>query len=250
MRTKRKNKKNITPAKTEIGLITVIMLCDSPGYRMRSYGPTSLVTIGRKKLIDLQIEAIKKAFDKFEIILCVGFDSEKVCKYIRQKYKNINIRTVENQLFGSSNSCESVRLSIDNTMNHKLIICNGDLLINKKTLSLINVNQSCALIEKGCSENLDIGININELSEAQHFSFGAYRTWSEILYLDGHEIIENFRKILSRNDSKKKFIFEALNELIKSKYIIRCIENKFTLEKINNIKTYHNIRDNHEIFDI
>ena len=71
--------------------ITVILLCDSPGYRMRSYGPTSLISISNKKLIDIQIEAIKQTFDNFEIILCVGFDAEKICKYVRSKYFNLNI---------------------------------------------------------------------------------------------------------------------------------------------------------------
>jgi NDP-sugar pyrophosphorylase family protein len=79
-------------------LITVIILCDTPGYRMKSYGPLPLITINNQKLIDLQIQAIQKTFSNFEIIICVGFDAEKICKYIRQKYSNLNIRVVENQL--------------------------------------------------------------------------------------------------------------------------------------------------------
>ena len=70
-------------------LMTIILLCDSPGYRMKSYGPPSLITIANNKLIDIQIEAISKAFKYYEIILCVGFDAEKISKYIRNKYGNI-----------------------------------------------------------------------------------------------------------------------------------------------------------------
>ena len=255
VRTKAKNKKNQLktqpPIKVEKPpLISVVILCDLPGYRMKSYGPTSLVHINNKCLIDMQIDCIKKSFENYEIILCVGFDSEKICKYVRTKYKNLNIRLVENQIFNSCNSCEGVRLSINNTLNDKILILDGSLLIHKKTLSIIDTTKICALIEKHPSGNLEIGININNENKAQHFSFGAYRTWSELIYINGLDAVENLRKFLNNDESKKKFIFEAMNDLLKNKYEITCIENKFPIYKISNIKTYHNIKDNHEIFNI
>lgn len=231
-------------------LISIIILCDLPGYRMKSYGPTSLININNKLLIDIQIDCIKKSFSNYEIILCTGFDSDKICKHVRSKYKNLNIRIVENQLFGSCNSCEGARLSINNTLNDKLLIIDGSLLINKKTLSCINTESNCTLIEKHPSENFEIGININGSNAAQHFSFGAYKTWSEIVFLHGIESIDLLRRFLNHQDSKKKFLFEGLNELIKNKHNILCTENKYPIYKISNIKTYHNIKENHEIFNI
>ena len=252
-RTKKNNKIKTVPIKEDkvlADLISVVILCDLPGYRMKSYGPTSLVSINNKCLIDLQIDAIKKTFSNYEIILCVGFDSEKIYKYVRSKYKNINIRLVENQIFNSCNSCEGARLAINNTLNDKILILDGSLLIHKKTLINIDTTKICALIEKHPSENLEVGININAENKAQHFSFGAYRTWSELIYINGIDAIENIRKFLNNDESKKKFIFEAMNDLLKNKYEILCVENKFPIYKISNIKTYHNIKDNHEIFNI
>lgn len=250
--TKTKQKKKNIKTKTDVinELITIIILCDLPGYRMKSYGPTSLVKISKKLLIDIQIDYIKKCFPNSEIILCVGFDGEKISKYIRSKYQTSNIRIVENQLFNACNSCEGLRLSINNTFNDKILIIDGSLLVNKKTLSLINTHQTCAIVEKNPSENLEIGININQQNIAEHFSFGAYKTWSEIIYLYGADVINNLRKFLHNHDSKKKFIFEAMNDLLKNNNNIFCIENKFPIFKINNIKTYHSIKDNHEIFNI
>ena len=54
---------------------------------------------------------------------------------------------------------------------------------------------------------------------------------------------ETFRKIISNIDFKNKFIFEALNEFIKIKKELKYIQNKIPLRKINNIKTYHDIKD-------
>lgn len=224
-------------------LITIILLCDSPGYRMKSYGPLSLVTINNIKLIDIQIAAIKQTFTNFELIICLGFDSDKVCKYVRSKYTDINIRFIENQLYNSSNSCESLRLSLNNTFNNKVLICDGNLLLNHKCLSNINVENSCALVEKNPCDTLEIGLNIDENNKIQHFSFGATKIWSEILFLNGEEIIESLRRIIVNYESKTRFIFEAINELINMKYIIHCITNNSKIMKINNIKTYHNIKD-------
>ena len=236
-------KSNKTKPEPVSELVTVVLLCDSPGYRMKSYGPLPLVSISNAKLIDLQIKAVQEAFKNFEIILCVGFDAEKICKYVRTKYHNINIRIVENQLFNSSNSCESVRIALNNTLNSKVLICNGNLLINTDSLLLINYSQTCVLIETSPCENLEIGINVDDHNDAQYFSFGACKTWSEVLFLDNRDVIEAFRKIVVSPESKNKFIFEAINEMIKIKYPIKCIKNQYPVKKISNIKTYHAMKE-------
>lgn len=223
-------------------LMSVILLCDAPGYRMRSYGPTPLITIDNNKLIDLQINFIQQQFSKFEIIMCVGFDSDKISKYIRSKYSHINIRLVENQLFNNCNSCESVRVAINNTFNDKIVICDGSLLINANILSLVDKDHSAVIAETTPCSNLEIGINIDENNYVQHFSYGASNVWSEIIFLQNNDIIENFRKILSSSEYKNKFIFEALNELIKTKFKLKCYFNDNPIKKINNIKTYHSIK--------
>lgn len=217
---------------------------------MRSYGPTSLINLRNKYLIDLQIESVKKVFTNCEIIICIGFDGDKVSKYIRNKYKDLNIRIVENQIFNTCNSCESLRLGINNTLNTNILILDGGLLFDKKTLKLIDQNNNCAIVEKSPSENLEVGINVNVDRQAQHFSFGGYKTWSEIIYLKDFDTIECLRKFLNNVDSKKKFVFEGINDLLKHGHHIKCIENSFTLHKINNIKTYHHIKENYEIFNL
>jgi hypothetical protein len=223
-------------------LVTIVLLCDSPGYRMKSYGPASLITIHGKKLIDIQIEIIKKVFTNYEIIVCVGFDSEKICKHIRQKYKNSNIRIVENQNFHLSNSCESARLSLNNTTNDKILLCDGSLYFVEDTIGKINFSESSIFTEKHKNENLEVGANINEYNYVEHFSFGANTCWSEICFLHNYETIECLRKILASFD-KTKFVFEALNELIQTKYNLRNIINDQNIYKINNLKTYHKLKE-------
>lgn len=226
-------------------LVTIALICDTYGYRMKSYGPSPLLQFKNKKLIDLQIAAIKNTFNNFEIILSTGYDTDKICKYIKTKYKNINIRIVENQLFNTSNSCESIRLILNNTNNDKILICDGSLLFTSDTLKLLKYDQSYIYIEESPQVNMAIGVNVNEFNYIEHFSFGASKPWSEILFLHNFDMIENFRKLISDSDYKNKFIFEGLNEFIKYNNHINCIINKHIIYKINNIKTYHSVKENY-----
>jgi hypothetical protein len=244
MKTKAKKKtakKSKSIKQEDNSLITIILLCDNPGYRMKSYGPISLIDVtSTKKLIDLQIEAINKTFPNCEIIVCLGFDCEKVCKYIKTKHST-NIRIVENQMYAVTNSCESLRLCLNNTGNDKILICDGSLLFDKSIISLIDKKNPCVILESEPNQTLEIGVNVDK-DIAYFFSFGAKYIWSEIMFLAGKEMIESFRKILSNSHNKTKFVFEAINELINMKYEIRTVQNKKPLYKINSIKTYHNIK--------
>ena len=226
------------------GLVTFILISDTPGYRMKSYGPSSLLQIDKKnKLIDIQITSILKVFSNIEIILCVGFEAEKISKYIRQKHPSINLRIVENQLFNETNSCEALRLSLNNVTNDKIFLVDGNLLFNYKTLAKNDFNSSYIYIESK-NNNLEVGANVNEDICVEYFSFGASKCWSEIMFLSDKRTIDYLRKVIGSENYRKKFIFEALNELIKAKFKITTIENSHSVKKINNIKIYHELKAN------
>lgn len=234
----RNNKKN-----DDDDLYTFIIIADTPGYRMKSYGPTSLINFKNKKLIDIQIEAIAKTFKRYEIIVCCGFDVDKVYKHIRQNHSSINVRIVENQLYNNSNSCESTRIALNNTTNSKIFVIDGSLIFTHEVFKN-RIKDSHVYTESSVPcPNLEVGININEDDIIEFFSYGGIHCWSEILYLGNKENIEFFKKIVSNLDFKNKFIFEALNEFIKVKKELKYVSNSFPIKKINNIKTYHEIKD-------
>ena len=227
--------------------ISVVLLSENCGYRMKSYGPIPLLKVGSKCLIDMQIEEIKSVFSDFEVILCSGFGSTKIAKYIRENYPTLNIRIVENQLYEHSNSCESLRLCLNNTTNMKLLICNGELMINRDVLSMASLRSSFVVLEEEDNSNLEVGMTINEQGFTENFCYGIDNIWSEILFLHSQDIVEAIRNIISDADYKTKFIFEALNELSRSKHKLSVVSNDCApLVKISNIKTYHEIRKSNE----
>lgn len=233
MPTKKKVSKKTKVQKKRVRhkFVTVILLYDQYTRRMKAYGPTSLIPIKNSKLLDYHLKYISDVFPKNEIVICTGFNADRVEKYVRTNYADQNIRIVENQIFEDTNSCESLRLCLNNTNNNNILIINGGVFFYKDAISKIDTKKSCILVEKN-NITLDIGINQNkELLE--HMDVGLDFKWTEMIFLNNRNSIDHLRKVLSENNFKKKFIFEAINRLVQANSKIVCIENKKHSVKLN-----------------
>lgn len=222
-------------------LVTIILLSENHGHRMKSYGPISLIKLGGKTLLEKQIETISSTFENFEIIVCSGFETEKTVDFIKSKFKNLNIRIVENQMHYNSNCCESARLCLNNTMNDRVLFCSGGVLISQSHLNALDFNKNCVLVQSEVNDsNFEIGVIEND-NILENFSIGVKnKYWSEIFYLNGVKEVNYFLSIISDPDYKNKFIFEALNEFNK-KIRLHVVKSNKTLLKIDNIRTLKRI---------
>jgi len=222
-------------------LVTIVLLGENHGHRMKSYGPISLIKLGGKTLLEKQIDTISSIFDNFEIIICSGFETEKTVEFVKSKFKNLNVRVVENQLHYNSNCCESARLCINNTMNDRILFCNGGVLINPSHLSSVDFDKNWTLIQSESHDsNFEIGV-IENNNVLENFSIGVKnKYWSEIFYLNGQKEISYFLSIISDPDYKNRFLFEALNEFNK-KIKLQIVKSNKSLLKIDNIKTLKRI---------
>ena len=103
--------------------------------RMKTHEPRSLLKIGDKSLIEHQCEIIKSIFYENEIILVIGYKSEKIIKKIGES----KIRIIENQLFEETNSGESLRLAVMNNVHNRILLIHGDLYFNLETFKDLNI---------------------------------------------------------------------------------------------------------------
>ena len=226
------------------GLASIVLLCDKAGKRMKSYGPTPLVEIAGRKLIDLQIESIRAVFRDFEIIIACGFESEKIIRYVRKHYANINIRIVENQVYHHSNCCESLRLCINNISNDLILVISGDLLFHPSSLQNMLETQGCVLFQDSeSSPNLEIGIIAKENKKLLSLHYGlSNKAWSEMCLLKGREIIEGLRSTISSIEYKNRLVFEALNSMVDQRHGLVAVKNSGpNVIKINNILTLREV---------
>jgi len=218
--------------------VTVVLFSENHGYRMKSYGPVSLIKIGDKTILEAQVDAIKACFLNFEVIVCSGFETQKTVNFIKDKFPEINIRVVENQVHFNTNCCESARLCLNNTANDKILFCSGFNLIKPHHLKSLDLDTSSVVTQKG---NDDSSFEINSISNGgilEQLSLGLKKDfWTEMFLLSSRNVIRSFYNILSSPEYKNRFLFEAINEISK-KHDFKTIEVDIPVRKINNIKTF------------
>ena len=212
-------------------MYSFILLCDFAGHRLKTPNLYAPLLDYKMCLLDKQIKVINKKFKRNEILLCVGLESGKLIKYIDNKYPNQNIRIVENVNYLDSNSCESLRLALNNTYNKKLIIIDSSMEINARMLNRIKTDSCYAFVSSLKYGNVDVGANITKNKQIEYFSFGGCQQWKEMLVLCDEKTIRSLKDILLSGKYRRKFIFEALNDLIMLKHEIKAIEVKDSTTK-------------------
>lgn len=219
-------------------LITVIIFEKPSNARLKTIN-FPFIKVNGKSLLEKQIENINSVFKNCEIIFCCGNKSYKIFDYVR-KINNTNLRLIENQYFYESNCCESIRVSLNNTFNEKVLILPEDIMLCPSILSNIEQNSNCILTHSNNTDNnFDIGA-ICDGQKLENLTIGIKQNyWTEILYLSSGKILKEFRTILSLEEFRNKLFFESVNFLNK-KYEIKVINTKQCI-KLNNIKTLKRI---------
>jgi hypothetical protein len=170
---------------------TVILFSDSHGYRLKKVGPVQFAQ----------------------------------AKYVREKFKRVNIRIVENQLFRNSNSCESVRMCLLNTMNHKIVFCSASCILSRENLDCIDYSKTSVLTENTCEDKFKIKVYADENGNCRSMNFGeGGLDWSEIFYISNEKDLKLFNSMLESGDYKNKFLFEAINKMAQ-KTVIKTYAN-------------------------
>lgn len=225
--------------------VTFILLAENYGYRMKSYGPISLIDIKGKTLLEHQINAISSTFHDFEVILCSGFETNKIYHYVQNNFpSSMQIRVVENQVYYHSNCCEGLRLCMNNTMNDKIIVCGGGVMLTSAYLKKLNTRRSSIMFQgSDKTQNFDVGVIEND-NRLENLSLAVKdKVWTELLYLNGEPLVKSFYNTISKPELKNKFLFEAINSWRgrKTLYVEENVNEKIT--KVDNIKTLKRIKN-------
>jgi choline kinase len=246
-----KDRSFVISAKSDISIakrnekVTFILLAENYGYRMKSYGPISLVDIKGRTLLEHQINAIASTFIDFEVILCSGFETNKIYHYVQSKFpSSMQIRVVENQVYYHSNCCEGLRLCMNNTMNDKIIVCGGGVMLTSEYLKNLNTRRSSIMFQEADkTKNFDVGVIEND-NRLENLSLAIKdKVWTELLYLNGEPLVKSFYNMISKPELKNKFLFEAINSWRGRKSLYVEENDKEAITKVDNIKTLKRIKD-------
>lgn len=226
---------------------SVVLLHAGAVGRTKNKKPVGLIKFGNMCLLDHQIKAIKSKFKNCEIIISVSCGARETRQHLLEKHKNKNIRVIENTQPNSTNSCETARLCLNNINNDRIIFIDGSLSFDRKIFNKMDFSKSFAILNTYEEESLEIRVNANG-SKVEFFCYGANTPWSEIIFLNGMETINDLSLILEHEEFRKKIFFEAIN-IITSKHQISQKMNSEKVAKIKNLKTYNKVRRMYEIRD-
>ena len=211
--------------------IVFIILSAGVGNRMRSYGPKCLFKTSEETILDKQISIIKSNFPQNEIILVVGFEANKVIKKIPD-----DIRVVENQLYQTTNSSESLRLAVNNSVSDKIFFIHGDLIFNKEIFDSLDFSRSFVLVDsKNQIEDNEVGITIVN-NKATFFSYGLDTKWCQMAYIRGKEF-SILKSLYNKPGKDKLYTFEMLNMIIEKKGSLIAVEpENMNIKEIDSFK--------------
>lgn len=237
-----KGKKNKKPEH-----VSVVFLADKVKDKMKAHGPTSLLQFGLNNMLDIQIASVASAYKSYEIVLCLGHETDKVMRYVKSRYNGHSIRAVENRDYENTNYCESLRLSLNNLDSDCVVVCGGDVMTYPELLRVSSFDSFIVTQREG-RNNFEVGSVVDEFGTITNMSYGLPNFWTEVFCINGYNNINILREIVSQSTYKNKFLFEALNELKEDCRLIQ-VENRFQTIKIDNNKTYQTIRGQYENFN-
>lgn len=212
-------------------LETAIILLPEVTKGMKSIGSKALLNIANNvTILDHQIHYLKKHYNPEQIILCTGFDHDRVLE-LTKKYKNIkyyfhNNYTKENQA-GSLIECIKYVQPKD-----ALILTNGVILFNK--IKLQNNSSTYFILESNDKKHtFDIGTN--NINNDGYLFYDLSHKWIELLYLNQKDLT-NIKHSTLYNKCNKLFLFEFINELRPNHNIEFILLNNIHAFKINSLK--------------
>ena len=234
-----RNTAKILPSKDSKKLkdVSVAILNAGLGARIKSCEPRSLIKIKDKLIIDWQLDAIKFAFEKPDIVTVVGCKPHRVFKKIGEK-----VRIVENQLYETTNNSESLRLAFNASVTSNFIFLHGDLVFNRDLLAEINYHESFVVVDStGMMKKNEVGL-VEADGKLSVLSYGLEKKWCQIAFFTGKELslLRNIFNKFNQTD-KKMLSFELLNQIISDGGSFKCIEPKhMKILEIDTIKDAKN----------
>ena len=124
--------------------------------------PKCLIEINKKTILRYQLESFQHAGIK-DIYIITGFQENKIKNFLKKSKFNLNIRLIKNKIFNTTNNMYSTSLAKNFLFNKDFILCNGDVVIEKKIIKkLINgKNKNEILVDKHFYDDESMKIKTN-----------------------------------------------------------------------------------------
>lgn len=206
--------RNVYPTNTQKTKYSIIIPAAGLSNRMKSYGPQSLIKIGRYTLLQRQLQWIKKNFPINEIILIGGFEADKLFDNTPN-----NIIKIENERYTETNATRSIALGLRATTTNNIVIISGDLYF--KNISVTWPKNSCLITCDKLMPKEEVGCIVTD-GLVTNIMYDLPQKWAQIAYFEG-KTLDIFKQLCYNRNNEKKYLFEIINEIIDRGHSISCL---------------------------
>lgn len=218
--------------------MNAILLCSEVPKGMKSYGPKSIVPIGKTKipLIIKQIRHLQKMCEKIYVV--IGFDKNKIIDNINDYGLKDNVEFIEHKLFNKTNEAGSFIEAIKTIDNNNYLIVQagtlmGGIFKQPKTDCIFYIDNTDLLSD---INGFNICIRNNNNNASYLFYDTTEKTWTEMLYITTNTL-DKFKYLISKEliyDSM--FLFECINVAMDNEIVFNTIPVNTKYKKINTHK--------------
>lgn len=215
--------------------IDIIILSAGQGRRMKSFGSKSLFDVGGRTLIEHQIDTIRSLFTNAEIVIVLGYELDKIEKILPS-----DIRIIENPGYESSTSAKSATLGIKACSKSDILIINGDLWFNNKSIDIVH-GETAAFVDSKFQISKDKAGVVVSKDYITSFGYGMDTMWGQMVVLHSGDI-EVFQKVC-RDTKHAIIISEVFNAMISKGSEIKAVEPiKNKVVEIDTLKDLERIK--------
>jgi HAD superfamily hydrolase (TIGR01450 family) len=226
---------------------TGIILAAGSGSRISSKfnQPKCLIKINRKTILDYQIESFLFAGIK-ELVIVVGYKSEKIRNYIRKFKSNLKIKLIFNTQYSTTNNMYSAYLALKEIDHSNIILCNGDVVVGKQMVKKLLSNKYKNLVmvdrNKYDEESMKIKLHNNRIIDIdKKFINSKLNLTSTDFYklsFDTVLMLKNLIKYHIKKIGKNDWTELALKKIFKKKKFLPCNIENIKWFEIDNYKDY------------
>lgn len=214
---------------------TAIILVSEITKGMKSIGSKSLLKIDENLTpIDHQIQYLKKYYNPIKIILCTGFDHDKIKHHVK-KYKNVEL-CFNTDYLNDNQGGSLVKCLKTHKPNNTLILTNGLLLFDKIKFK---DSSSTYFIDATKDKRNYFEIGSNNINQDGYLFYDLNNKWIELLFLHQKDI-QILTDVKDISMVSKLFLFELINKIRtlenNSLEFIKLLKQDIYPIKINNLK--------------
>jgi choline kinase len=163
-----------------------------------------------QRLLDLQINIIKKYTEENEIYVAIGYQSQIITRHLLEKHPQIKI--IENKNYKKTTPLESLRLCLNCCHGEDTYVIYGDKYFDIDSINFEN-RSSPTVVESISATNVksDPGL-IYQDGTLKRISYGTKKKWGQIFYIP-KSLFFDFRHRI--NNCKKSYYntFDIINEV-------------------------------------